>query len=223
MKIRCAIFDFDGTLFDSMFFWEKLGEIYIRSLGKEPKASINEDVRALSLDQSARYFQKEYELTLSADEIISGINRTLEHFYLYEVLPKAGVIEFLDKMKKAGIPMCIATASERYLIEAALKRCEMEHYFEAIFTCREVGHGKDEPIIFRQAMEYFAADRSTTIVFEDSIHAVKTAKADGFTVVGVFDESENLQTEIRQLSDSYISEFEHTEHFWTFVDCKIDT
>lgn len=217
MKITCAIFDFDGTLFDSMFIWDSVGEIYLRSLGKDPGPSMREDVRALSLYQSACYFRKEYELPLSAEEIMAGINRTIEHFYIHEVLPKRGVVDFLERMKQAGIPMCIATASDRYQIEAALGRCGMARYFDAVFTCSEVGHGKDEPVIFRKAMEHFGADRSTTLVFEDAIHAVRTAKADGFAVCAVFDSSEKRQAEIRSLSDCCIADFEHTEAFWAFA------
>lgn len=217
MKIKCAIFDFDGTLFDSMFIWDHVGEIYLRSLGKEPKPSMREDVRALSLYQSACYLQKEYDLALTTEQIMEDINQTIEHFYVHEVLPKPGVVVFLEQMKKAGILMCIATASNRSQIEAALRRCGMEHYFEAIFTCGEVGHGKDEPVIFRKAMEHFGADRSTTIVFEDAIHAVQTAKADGFPVVAVSDNSEKRQNEIRTLSDCYIADFADTEDFWKFA------
>ena len=217
MKIKCAIFDFDGTLFDSMFIWESVGEIYLRSLGKEPKPSLREDVRALSLYQSACYFRKEYDLPLSEEQIMSGINKTIEHFYINEVMPKPYVTEFLDEMKQKGIPMCIATASDRYQIEAALSRCGMSHYFEAIFTCSEVGCGKDEPVIFRKAMEYFSSDRSSSIIFEDALHAIKTAKNDGFTVVSVFDNSEKRQDEVRAISDCYIRDFEHTEDFWKFA------
>lgn len=217
MKVTCAIFDFDGTLFDSMFIWDRVGEIYLRSIGKEPKPSMREDVRALSLYQSACYFKQEYDLSLSADEIITGINQTIEDFYIHEVLPKPGVVDFLKKMQKAEIPMCIATASDRYQIEAALNRCGMEHYFDAIFTCSEVGRGKDEPVIFRKAMAHFGADRSSTVVFEDAIHAIQTAKADGFAVVAVFDNSEKRQTEIRNLADCYIADFEHMEGFWKFA------
>ena len=217
MKIKCAIFDFDGTLFDSMFIWESVGEIYLRSLGKEPKPSRREDVRALSLYQSAYYFIKEYDLPLSEEQIMSGINKTIEHFYINEVMPKPYVTEFLDEMKQKGIPMCIATASDRYQIEAALSRCGMSHYFDAIFTCSEVGYGKDEPVIFRKAMEYFNSDRSSSIIFEDALHAIKTAKNDGFTVVSVFDDSEKRQDEIRAISDCYIRDFELTEDFWKFA------
>lgn len=215
--LNLAIFDFDGTLFDSMFIWDNVGEIYLRSLEKEPKPSMREDVRALSLYQSACYFKQEYDLSLSIEEIMRGINQTIEHFYIHEVLPKPGVADFLKRMHKDGISMCIATASDRYQIEAALSRCGMEHYFEAIFTCSEVGHGKDEPVIFQKAMEYFGADRSSAIVFEDAIHAIQTAKADGFAVVAVFDSSETRQAEIRNLADCYITDFEHTEEFWHLI------
>ena len=217
MKLKCAIFDFDGTLFDSMFIWDNVGEIYLRSLEKEPKPSMREDVRALSLYQSACYFKQEYDLSLSVEEIMRGINQTIEHFYIHEVLPKPGVADFLKRMHKDGISMCIATASDRYQIEAALSRCGMEHYFEAIFTCSEVGYGKDEPVIFQKAMEHFGADRNSAIVFEDAIHAIQTAKADGFAVVAVFDSSEKRQAEIRNLADCYITDFEHTEEFWHLI------
>ena len=217
MKIKCAIFDFDGTLFDSMFIWDHVGEIYLQSLGKEPKASLREDVRTLSLYQSACYFQEEYGIDLSVEEIMTGINQTIEHFYIYEVQPKTSVVPFLNELKQQGAILCIATASDRYQIEVALKRCGMENLFEAVFTCTEVGHGKDEPEIFRKAIEYFDADRSNTVVFEDALHAIQTAKNDGFLVASVFDNSEKCQNEIRDISDCYIPDFEHLEEFWKFV------
>lgn len=217
MNIKCAIFDFDGTLFDSMFIWDEIGERYLRSLGKEPNPSMREAVRTLSLYQAACYLRREYDLPLSTEGIMKGINQMIEHFYLSEILPKPGVCEFLEHMKKAGISMCIATASERYQIEAALKRCGMSQYFDAIFTCSEIGHGKEEPFIFRQAMEVCGAERNTTVVFEDAFHAALTARRDGFSVIAVYDESEKYQEEIRRLADCYLVDFVHTKDFWEFV------
>lgn len=217
MKIKCAIFDFDGTLFDSMYVWRTAGETYIRSLGKEPKPFLWGYVKALSSLQAACFLKEEYELELSVEEIMAGVDQTVERGYFYDVQPKPGVVLFLEEMKRAGVRMCVATASERYQIEAALKRCGMNHYFDAVFTCTEVGHGKDEPIIFREAMEYFGADRSNTIIFEDAVHAVETAKNDGFTVVAVYDEYEDEQEKIRQLGDLYLEDFENMESFWEFV------
>ena len=46
MKLKCVIFDFDGTLFDSMYLWDTVAESYVRSRGKEPKPTVREEVRA---------------------------------------------------------------------------------------------------------------------------------------------------------------------------------
>ena len=56
----------------------------------------------------------------------------IEDFYRNEVQPKPGVIHFLYSLKTAGIRMCIATATDRYQIEAALRRCDMQDFFEEI-------------------------------------------------------------------------------------------
>ena len=182
MKLKCVIFDFDGTLFDSMYLWDTVAESYVRSRGKEPKPTVREEVRALSLLQAAEHLKKEYDLAETPEEIMAGIDRIIEHFYRDEVQPKPGVVPFLKELRAKGVDVCIATATDRYLIESALRRCGIENLFDAIFTCSEVGHGKDEPVIFRRAMEHFGAQRGSTVVFEDAIHAIETAKKDGFAV-----------------------------------------
>ena len=193
MKLRCAIFDFDGTLFDSMYVWDIAGERYLRSLGKTPAPCMREDLKPMSLAQSARYLQREYGLPLSTEQIQAGIDQTVERFYAEEILPKPGVPAFLARLREAGITLCIATATDRPLIEAALRRCGLTRYFDAIFSCDALGHGKDEPFIFRAAMAHCGATRSTSIVFEDALHAAQTAKADGFPLAAVYDSSESRQ------------------------------
>lgn len=207
--IKCAIFDFDGTIFDTMEVWDSVAKIFLTSLNRKPKSDLTDVIKTMSLYQSAEYLKKEYSLSLSIEEIMESINKIIEDFYFYEALPKKGVVKFLQELKRQGIHICIATATDRYLIEAALKRCEMEKYFEKIFTCTEVGHGKDEPIIYEVAAEYFGAEKSESIVFEDAFHAIETAKKAGFIVAGVFDKSETNQSQIRTMADYYIEDFQN--------------
>ena len=47
--IKSAIFDVDGTLLDSMFIWDTLGETYLRSIGYTPKENLNETFKNMSL------------------------------------------------------------------------------------------------------------------------------------------------------------------------------
>lgn len=208
--IKCAIFDFDGTIFDTMEVWDSVAKIFLTSLNRNPKPDLTDVIKTMSLYQSAKYLKKEYSLSLSVEEIMEGINKIIEDFYFYEALPKKGVVKFLEELKRRGIHICIATATDRYLIEAALKRCEMENYFEKIFTCTEVRHGKDEAIIYEVAAEYFGAGKDESIVFEDAFHAIETSKKAGFVVAGVFDKSETNQSEIRNMSDYYIEDFQNT-------------
>jgi len=215
--LKTAIFDFDGTLFDSNYVWETAGERFFESIGVVPKADLQKKIRTMSLYQSACYIREEYGLSLSVKEIMDGINRTVENCYFHEVQPKQGAISFLRELKAADVRMCIATATDRYQIEAALKRFELLDFFNAIFTCSEVGHGKDEPVIFRKAMEYLGTGRSNTVIFEDALHAVQTAKADGFLTVGIYDPYIQEQEQLRVLCDCYLTDFSQTELFWKFA------
>lgn len=215
--IRGAIFDFDGTLVDSMFIWKTAGDVYLRSLGKEPDKDLQKTLKTMSLRQSAMYMQQEYGLLASVEEIMGGINRTVEAFYFNTVQPKADVIPFLNRMKEQGIKMCIATATDRYQVEAALWRCGMDPFFSDIFTCSDVGHGKDEPVIFRKALEHLQTTRADTIVFEDAFHALETAKNDGFITAAVYDPHEERQKELCQIADLFLDDYSNTDSFWKFA------
>lgn len=215
--LKGAIFDFDGTLFDSMFIWDTAGEVYLRSMGIEPREDLQKVLKPMSLLQSANYIREKYAVELTVEEIMDGINRTVEDFYFHTIQPKEGVITLLEQMKVQGIKMCIATATDRYQVEAALKRCGMDSFFSEIFTCTDVGHGKDEPIVFRKAMEYLGTTKADTVVFEDAYHAAKTAKADGFITVAVYDLHEERQKELRALSDFFFENYTETNTFWKFA------
>ena len=214
------IFDFDGTLFDSMFLWDTAGEVYLRSMGKEPESDLQTVLKPMSLLQSARYIREKYQIPLSEEEIMAGINRTVEDFYFHTVEPKTGVIAFLEELQRRNIRMCIATATDRYQVEAALQRCEMGHFFSGIFTCTEVGSGKDSPEIFRRAMEHLQTDRSTTAIVEDAYHAAFTAKQDGFNVVGVYDSHESRQQELALLCDVFLPDYLDLTDFWKFASAE---
>ncbi len=206
MRIRGAIFDVDGTLLDSMFIWDTIGETYLRSIGYEPREKLNEVFKNMSLFQAARYYQTEYGVTLSIDQIMDGVNAMLERYYRFEVPLKPGVAELLERLRQSGVKLCIATATDRHLVEAALDRCGVLSCFGEIFTCNEVGHGKDEPDIFEAALRFLGTRREETLVFDDALYAVRTAKEAGFLVAAVYDSHERSQAEVRARSDLYLED-----------------
>ncbi|MEA4921552.1 MAG: HAD family phosphatase [Clostridiaceae bacterium] len=211
MKIEGAIFDLDGTLLDSMFIWDTIGEDYLRTRGIEPRENLNERFKNMSLYQAACYYQTEYGLTESTDTIMADINDMIHDFYIGEVRPKMGVPQVLEELGRRKVKMCIATATDRHLVEAALGRLGLLSYFGDIFTCSSVGYGKDEPYIYNTAHSFLQTPKDVTWVFEDALYAVKTAKKAGYHVVGVFDRSSGHDAEIKSLADIYIGSFKEME------------
>ncbi len=207
MNIKGAIFDFDGTLFDSMRVWETAGTDYLAALGIRAEQNIRKKLKVMSLMQSAEYLKEHYSLALTTDEIMAGINKTIESFYFYSATPKDKAEEYLSLLKSKGIKMCIATATDRYLVETALKRCDMLHFFENIFTCSEVGYGKDEPYIYEYACHCLKIEKSNVAIFEDAYHAVKTAKKAEFFVAGIYDKYESQTNKIKEIADRYYMNF----------------
>lgn len=215
--IAGAVFDVDGTLLDSMSVWDTIGEDYLRSIGYVPREKLNETFQAMSLLQAARYYQTEYGVTLSVEEIMDGVNGMLERFYREQARLKPGAGEFVRELSRRGVKLCIATATDRYLVEAALERCGVRGYFEDILTCTAVGAGKDEPLIYREALKRLGAERPLAVVFEDALYAARTAKGDGFPVAAVYDCHEKRQGELKALADIYLTDFSDFDLFWKFA------
>jgi len=208
MKISGAIFDMDGTLTDSMFIWRDIGRRYLVSCGITPSETLWHDIKNMAMWQVADYFVNEYGLKKTHAEIYDGIDSMIEPMYRDEVLPKEGVFLLLDRLRAQGVKMCVASATDRRLVEIVLGKNGLLDYFSEIFTCNSVGAGKDNPLIYEKAREYLGTVKEETLVFEDAYYAIKTAKDAGFTVVGVCDESqERHRGEILELSDYYISDF----------------
>ncbi len=204
MKLNGAIFDLDGTLIDSMYIWNDLSYDLLCANGIEPRDDLRDKVSTMYLEESSRYVIEEYGLPCTVEEVNRYINDRVEHFYCHEVKPKQDVLPFLARLKAAGVPMCVATATERKLAVPALEHNGMLGYFTEILTCREIGQNKNDPLIFEQALQRLGTAKANTAIFEDSLHAVSTAKAAGFPAFTIFDESSARHKEkLMALSDRF--------------------
>ena len=79
--------------------------------------------------------------------------------------------------------------------------------FDKIFTCGEVGHDKNDPYIYCEALSFLGTKKDETLVFEDAYHAAKTAKGAGFYVAAVYDSREKAPEKMKDISDIYLNNF----------------
>ncbi len=207
-QIQGAIFDLDGTLLDSMPYWENIGEDYLVERGKTPLPDIRAQFKRMTLEESSRYMKDTYGLEESVEEISEGILSCIQDDYFTTIPLKHGVYESLEALHNKGIKMCVATASERICVEAALSRLGVLGMFSAVFTCSEIGAGKTKPEIFEAALKHLGTPREKTFVFEDTLHAMQTALQAGFPIVAV-QEPHALPdlAKIQQLCTTYLDDF----------------
>lgn len=201
MQISGAIFDFDGTLFDSMYVWNDFAANYLRSKGKLPQDNLDDDlIDMISLEEAAHYMRKVYELEDSAEDILRDIDGQIAHEYLYCIKSYPGVHEFLELLHQAKVPMAIASMTSAQHIRVALEREGLTHYFKVIYSVEDCSHGKRHPEVYDKALEYlaqFGAERESCLVFEDAVYAIKTVLQAQYPVIALTTAGNDLPVELR--------------------------
>ena len=210
MKIKGAIFDCDGTLVDSLHFWDifydKISERFFEGKPFSVESADDKAMRTQPISFLSSLLHEKYGVGKSAPEISDFTYEVFVWFYREAVDLKAGARELLEHLKKSDVPMCIATASEASLIRIALEKHGVMDYFRGIVDCSSVGRGKDAPDVFYAAEKFLGVPHGTACVFEDSLLAMQTAKSAGFPVVGVYDSHTFGQDVARALCDEYIDD-----------------
>lgn len=201
--IHGAIFDVDGTLLDSMVIWEEAAVRYLNSLGLEPEENLSEKIMTMSMEEGADYLIDHYGVSLTRTQILDGIRELIRGFYEDEVQLKPGVEQVIKLLASKDIPMIIATSSDSACVTAGLKRLGVWSYFKGILTCSDIGKGKTEPDIYLAAAKDIGSKPSETVVFEDALHAIVTAKNAGFITVGIYDSYNQDEEKIQKVADCY--------------------
>ncbi|MBQ8182747.1 MAG: HAD family phosphatase [Clostridia bacterium] len=207
MEITGAIFDFDGTLFDSMHVWKGIRYKFFEIIGLRLTKEDEEAFKGLFLRETLELAIERFNLSESYEELLSKLFEYIKARYLAETEPKNDIIDFLERLKAKGVKMGIATATGEIALQAVLEKYDMTEYFSVIYSTYTVGASKTEPKVYDVVLKELGTDKNTTWVFEDALYAARTAKANGYNVVGIYDKSEPKTDELKSLTDIYIRNY----------------
>ncbi|MBQ8357976.1 MAG: HAD family phosphatase [Clostridia bacterium] len=201
------LFDFDGTLVDSM---PTYGALMLRILD-EHHISYGEDIikiiTPLGFVGTADYFIG-MGLDRTREELVALMTAYAVDAYTYRVPAKAHVPEVLRELKKQGHSLNVLTASPHDTLDPCLKRLGIYDLFDHVWSCNDFSTTKADPAIYRMAAERMGVPVGDVIFLDDNYNADKTAKSAGMQVYGVYDDSsKEYVEEMKAITDRYIYDF----------------
>lgn len=205
--IQGAIFDLDGTLLNSMDYWCSAPCTFFKNNGIEPPEDASRSFLESGMAWCYEEWSKKYPLNMDMPTMKDQIYKIMESHYEKDVGVKEGAIEMLEELYSRGVKMCLATATDHYIVDALVERLGLSKYFSKIFTCQDVGKGKRSPLIYEVALEFLGTPKEKTYVFEDAYYALVTAHENGFNTVGIYDKNVFVPVEkILPLCTYYLDE-----------------
>ena len=206
------IFDFDGTLGDSMpSFARKMLEIL-----RDHQVNYSEDIikiiTPLGYKGTAKYFIEEFCLPYTMDELIAKMHEVLYPVYRDEIVLKPAVADYLKKKKKEGHSLNVLTASPFRVVEPVLKRGGVFDLFDHVWSCEDFNMTKDNPQIYYEAAAGAGGKTEDVIFFDDNVEAIRTAVSAGICTVGVYDDASlDYLEEIKAVANKFIYKFDEMD------------
>lgn len=206
---HAIIFDFDGTLVDSMNLWHQIDVKFLAKRGLSCPDDLSLAISGKSFTETAEYFKQRFELPESVDAIKKEWDTMSRHTILNDIGFKPGALAFLSWIYDQKIPMAIATSNTRSTLELFLPRHGIDHYFHSLhFTC-EVGRGKPHPDVYLEAAKALDVSPEHCLVFEDTLEGVHGALSAGMSVISVEDAHQTCRNDlIRQATLYHIESFQ---------------
>ena len=212
MNFKYAVFDLDGTLLDTQKHWDRIER---EVLGHHFGIDMFNDENGNFIPFSG--LRAMFELATKRTGKILRLEDVLEELYelMTDVYKKDEIYtmpyakEFLIELKKQGIKTAVATATRIHVCKPGLERCGLLPYLDELVCTDDVGKNKYHPDVFDRAIELIGGNKEETMVFEDSLYAANTLKANGFRYTIIEEQGSLCCTdELKSGCENYIKSYE---------------
>lgn len=183
-EIKGLIFDFDGTLADTMFFHWKAWDIVARRYGIALTRQRLYSMGGIPSRDILLLLQKEQNLP-NLD--IDGISREKEQEYL-KMMSRVVLIDTIAAIARENLgklPMAIATGGRRSIMDRILPQLGIAEWFDAVVTSEDVVRQKPAPDIFLEAARRIGVPPQNCRAYEDTDLGLAGIRAAGMEAVDV--------------------------------------
>ena len=203
--IKACLFDFDGTLVDSMPVWGRKMFRILEMTGIPVPDGLLRTITPLGDQGTAAYFRTTLNVPMTDEEMFAAMDEYALPRYREEIPAKEGVADYLAHLKASGVGIYLLTASPHRMFEPCLQRTDLWKYFDACWCCDDFGMVKSNPAIYHAAAQRIGVKPEELMFFDDNRGAVETAVRAGLVTVGVYDPSSAAdEQDIRAIAHRYI-------------------
>lgn len=207
MKVS-YLFDFDGTLVDSMPTFVSAMLRILDENGITYDNSVIKTITPLGVAGTAEYYVNTLGVKKSKEEVMHLMKEYMKDAYFNTIPPKKNVIKTLKALKEMGASLNVLTASPHITLDACLKRLDMWDLFDNVWSCDDFCTSKADPEIYVKAAQRIGTTVDKVLFLDDNINADKTAKSAGCMVCGVYDDSsKDAVDQMKKATDYYIYDF----------------
>ncbi len=216
MQHKYYLFDFDGTLVDSMPTFVSAMLRILDENGISYGSDIIKIITPLGLNGTAEYYIDQMGIKLSKEQLMGIMKDYMMDAYFHTIPAKMNVPEVLRELKNHGASLNVLTASPHITLDACLKRLGLWELFDNVWSCDDFNTTKADPQIYVRAAEKMNTTADKVLFLDDNLNADLTAKAADMQVCGVYDKSsEDYVEQIKTVNDYYIYDFQELLHLET--------
>ena len=180
---RYILFDFDGTLYDTVEGIAKSAQYALEKLGVSAEL---DELRCFAGPPLVDKFMEAYGL---AHEKAWEARGLFQERYIpvgvYESRPFPGMKEFLAALKEKGLTLAVATSKPLDLAEHLLARAGMREYFSVVRGSSSDGNNNSKQEIVESVIASLGAEKEDCVLIGDTKYDVAGAHAAGVKCICV--------------------------------------
>ncbi len=169
--LKCFIFDFDGTLTDSINIWASL----FKKIFKKYKINVGEeDIRnqfGKPYTEIVKYFAPK-----NKEEMIKEFEIEKNKIGIEKIKPFPFVAKTLKQLKQKNMKIAIATGNNNYMIDKILEKYNLSKYIDYHICSEEVKKTKPNPEMIFKILKTLKIEKNKAIFTGDSPYDILMAK-----------------------------------------------
>jgi HAD superfamily hydrolase (TIGR01509 family) len=187
MKPILLLFDLDGVLVDAADLHYEALNAALEDCG-HPSIQRAEHVQHFN----GLPTRKKLSLLGIKDDRVEPLKQQYTQTLLADLIkPDPVKVAMLWEASRAGCTICVCSNSIRRSCLEMLTYSGLLSYVDQVFSNEDVEHPKPSPEVYLTAMDAMYCTREETVIFEDSVPGLQSARASGARVIEVSYETMN--------------------------------